>query len=298
MAEHRARSLWRPLETLHAVTYFAPESHAAATDAGLRGFWMGYFGFRAAPLGRVGPGAVEAIFANFSPAMVRRSVPDAWSYASPESLCEVRARAAALALRNRVPDIERTAAGCNAPLAAVVDAGDPLGRPMFAANAATDPRDDPVERLWQLATTLREHRGDGHVATLVAEGLDGPSAHQLHAAEHATPHDVLQPNRGWSDERWSEAAARLVEGGLVADGRLTDAGRAMRARIELATDELAAAPIDRALDGREIEMLTRQLADAAEAVVDSGVIPFPNPMGLPPPPDADADASGSDMMGG
>ena len=58
-----ARELWQRIETLHAVTYFAPESISAAKSAGLRGFWMGYFGFRAAPLGTVGAGVVESAFA-------------------------------------------------------------------------------------------------------------------------------------------------------------------------------------------------------------------------------------------
>ena len=56
MATHPARRLHHRLETIHAVTYFAGESRQAATDIGLKGFWMGYFGFRAAPLGPVGAG--------------------------------------------------------------------------------------------------------------------------------------------------------------------------------------------------------------------------------------------------
>lgn len=278
---HRARVLWTRLETLNAVTYFAPESHAAANDAGLRGFWMGYFGFRASPLGAVAPATVEATFANFAPAMVRRAIPDAWSYASPNALCEVRAGAAAAALRRRVSDIDAIAADCNEPLLAVVGAADPLGRPMFAANAAVRLPDDPVARLWQLATTLREHRGDGHVAALVVEGLDGPSAHQLHAAEHGTPHEVLRPNRGWDDDAWASAAAGLESRGLVDDGGLTDAGRELRARVEHTTDELAASPVDRVLDDGARTALVDRLTGAAAQVAASGVIPYPNPMGLP-----------------
>ncbi len=101
-----ARQLWQRIETLHAVTYFAPESQAAAKDAGLRGFWMGYFGFRAAPLGAVTAGVVEATFANFEPGMVGRAIPDAWSFASPADLVTVRAEAAALALRRLSPTID------------------------------------------------------------------------------------------------------------------------------------------------------------------------------------------------
>jgi hypothetical protein len=50
-----ARALWHAIEPLHAVTYFAPECVEANRTLGLRGFWMGYFGARAAPLGEVPP---------------------------------------------------------------------------------------------------------------------------------------------------------------------------------------------------------------------------------------------------
>jgi len=56
-----ARRLWRVLEPYHAVTYFAPEAHQAFKDVGLRGFWMGYFAGRAAPLGAVGPGVADPV---------------------------------------------------------------------------------------------------------------------------------------------------------------------------------------------------------------------------------------------
>src|SRR6478752_1898901 len=45
------RSMWRQAEAIHALTYFAPESHEAFEAAGLRGFWRGYFAGRGAPLG-------------------------------------------------------------------------------------------------------------------------------------------------------------------------------------------------------------------------------------------------------
>ena len=54
-AAHTARSMWTLFEPIHAVTYFAPEARAALEEAGLRGFWRGYFAGRAAPLGPAGP---------------------------------------------------------------------------------------------------------------------------------------------------------------------------------------------------------------------------------------------------
>ena len=50
-AAHTARAMWTLFEPIHAVTYFAPEARGAYEEAGLRGFWRGYFAGRAAPLG-------------------------------------------------------------------------------------------------------------------------------------------------------------------------------------------------------------------------------------------------------
>ena len=55
------RHLWTLVEPIHAITYFAPESQQAFEDADLPGFWRGYFGGRAAPLGAVDSGAVTAL---------------------------------------------------------------------------------------------------------------------------------------------------------------------------------------------------------------------------------------------
>src|SRR6516165_10171203 len=94
-----AREMWHRLEVINAVTYFAPECRDAPERLGLAGFWMGYFGCRAAPLGPVGPGVVEATFFNFHPDRVRRAIPDAWGRAEPGALVAARAEAAGSALR-------------------------------------------------------------------------------------------------------------------------------------------------------------------------------------------------------
>lgn len=51
----------------------------------------------------------------------------------------------------------------------VVAAANRTGRPMFAANAALQLPGDPIGAVWQPATTLREQRGDGHVAALTGK---------------------------------------------------------------------------------------------------------------------------------
>ena len=74
-----ARRIWRRLEPFHAITYFAPESHAALEAVGMKGFWMGYFAARAAAMGAAAPSLIVATFYNFHPSLVHRAVPDCWA---------------------------------------------------------------------------------------------------------------------------------------------------------------------------------------------------------------------------
>ena len=85
-----ARRLWQRLELIHAVTYFSPEPVNGLREAGYKGFWMGYFAGRAAPLGPVGPAVVTALFYNFAPSRVARALPDAWDFAPPEAALAAR----------------------------------------------------------------------------------------------------------------------------------------------------------------------------------------------------------------
>ncbi|MDL4818153.1 SCO6745 family protein [Actinomadura opuntiae] len=278
MDDSIARDMWMVLEPLHAVTYFSPECLEANKGVGLKGFWMGYFGSRGAPLGAVPAGVVEATFFGFHPSRVRRAVPDAWRFASPESILAARGTAAARALRRIVPGIDAVAAEAAPMLHRAVEAADAAGRPLFAANRDLNMPNDPVEALWQAATALREHRGDGHVAVLTSEGLDGLTSNVLAAAVGAVTSDQMLRSRGWTQEQWDEASAALAARGLVDGGTATDAGRSLKSRIEGRTDALAAPPY-RVLD--DPKALYERLVPAARAVADAGEMPFPNPIGLP-----------------
>jgi hypothetical protein len=277
-----ARRLWKRMEPLHAISYFATECREANAGVGLRGFWMGYFASRAAPMGPVGAGLVTATFYNFHPDMVRRSIPDAWSFATPAAVLEARRASAATALRRLHPAIDHVARDSLATLRDVVARADAAGRPLFSANRDLGWPDDPVEGLWQGCTSLREHRGDGHVAVLAAEGIDGCEAHLLFAAANGVPDHVLRDNRGWSADEWSAAAARLAARGVFRESALTEAGTALQRRIEERTDELAARPYASLADDN-IHRLLDTLGSAGHAIVRAEVIPFPNPMGTPPP---------------
>ncbi len=278
-----ARGWWRVIEPVHAVTYFAAESRQELAASGLRGFWMGYFAARVAPVGPVGPSTATATFFNFHPAMVRRSLPDAWSFATPQEVLAARGRSAGSALRRLAPAVEDTAADVVPLLARVVAAADGAGRVLFSANRDLDPVDDPVEALWQACTCLREQRGDGHVAALTASGLDGCQALVLFALSEQLPVQMFLDARGWSAEEWERARSGLERRGLVDARGLSPAGVELRAAIERTTDELAAPPFA-VLSGDEAVHLQAALSGLAERVTAGGEIPFPNPMGLPPPP--------------
>jgi hypothetical protein len=276
-----ARELWLRMETVHAVTYFAEETEQAGRDLGLSGFWMGYFGFRAAPLGAVSAGVVEATFSNFAPSFVQRWVPDVWASASPPDLVVARLEAAVATLLRVAPEAAGIATAANPVLLDAVDRGVGAGRALFAANRLLALPDEPLCRLWHLCTCLREHRGDGHVAALTAAGVDGIEAHVLIAAEQGNSPEDLQRTRGWSAMEWAAAVERLRSRGLLADGAsLTAAGAALRADIERRTDELAMQPFA-PLAEADLEALLRALDPLARAISGSGIIRYPNPMGLP-----------------
>ncbi|PJE97291.1 hypothetical protein CUT44_13675 [Streptomyces carminius] len=279
-AEHTARALWNLIEPVHAVTYFAPRARAAFEEAGLRGFWRGYFAGRAAPLGEVGPGPVTAAFFGFAPAMVARALPGVWAMAAPGRALEARRAGAGAALEHLLSGYGRQveeAAGLLVPVAREADCA---GRVLAAANQALPVPRNAVDRLWHAATVLREHRGDGHVAALVAAGLDGCEVLALRAGVDL-PRAELQPHRGWSDEQWQAARHRLADRGwLAGDGTATADGRRAHRALEEATDRAAARPW-RALDAVAVDRLRRELTPLARACATA--LRFPNPMGLPAP---------------
>jgi hypothetical protein len=256
---------------------------------------MGYFGARAAPMGTVGPATVSATFFNFHPSMVRRSVPDAWSLADCSTILEARAAGAATALRRISPSVDQLAEEVLPELQRVVGQADGSGRALFNANRDLARSEDPVEALWQACTCLREHRGDGHVAVLTASGLSGCEALVLFAASEGIPAELFHESRGWSPEEWEDSRAALEARGLLHDADLSPAGSELRLGIERRTDELAVGPLVELGRERTAALIDR-LRPLSTLIVGGGMIPFPNPIGLPDgggPPDGPAGLAGS-----
>jgi hypothetical protein len=275
-----ARRFFDRFEPVHGVTYFAPEARAALDGLGYRGYWMGYFAARSAPLGMVPPEVVTAIFYNFAPERVAKALPAAWQIAGPEAALQARQDSAVAALRRYGLTVdENVTAAAELAVRAVHQA--PLdGRPLFAANRALPWPDDPLAALWQAATLLREHRGDAHIAVLSAAGVSGRECNVLQAAAGLIPRDYIARTRDYDDATWRHHEEQLAERGLLNDdGTLTEAGRELKDAIESTTDALALSALD-ALSDDEVEALFQALTPITRAVVAGGDVPAVTPMNL------------------
>jgi hypothetical protein len=275
-----ARRFFDRFEPVHAVTYFAPEARAALDGLGYRGFWMGYFAARSAPLGMVPREVVTAVFYNFAPERVAKALPTAWEIAGPDAALRARQDSAVAALRRYGLDSGENIRVA-AELAARAARQAPLdGRPLFAANLALPWPDDPLAALWHAATLLREQRGDAHVAVLTAAGVSGRESNVLHAAAGRIDRDYIARTRDYDDAAWHHHEQRLAERGLLNDdGSLTATGRELKDRIESATDTLGLSALD-VLSDDEVEALFQALTPITRAVVAGGDVPAVTPMGL------------------
>ncbi len=108
------------------------------------------------------------------------------------------------------------------PAARALDAVDGMGRPLFSALRGLPVPDSPHGRLWRAAELVREHRGDGHLAAVVA-------ARHRHARDQRADRAVARLRRGGvqrhprarAPSSWRPRWPSLEAQGLVADGALT-----------------------------------------------------------------------------
>ena len=272
MDTNLARKMWRTLEPYHGMIYFAPQAIERYEQLGLSGRAT-YFAPRAAPMGAVPASVVIATFFNFNPKLVEKAIPDAWTKATPAQLLEARLAGADAALRDSLGDealassemveaaeLARIAAeGCTAP-----------GRPLYAAHAELPWPAEPHLALWHAISLLREFRGDGHIAALVVEGIDGCEALVTHGSEGVIPPAILQSTRGWSDEEWAAAEQRLEDRGWRKGGEVTPLGVEVRERVERLTDERAMAPWE-TLGQERSDQLRRLVRPFSKAISSGGV---------------------------
>ncbi|WP_371094677.1 SCO6745 family protein [Streptomyces sanglieri] len=265
------------INPLHSTVYFSPDLGKELGELGIDDPNAAYFAARSAAMGAVGPGTVTAAFYNFNHDLVARHLPAVWSVAAPQAVLDARLRAADTTLRRLLgeeiiasPELAeaaglalRAAEGCTRH-----------ARPLYAAHADLPVPEEPHLAYWHVGTLLREHRGDGHLAALLTAGLDPLEALVSHTAtgKGMSPRWVLT-TRGWHRDDWDAARERLRGRGILdAEGELTEAGAALRAELEEATDRMDAAPYEH-LGAQGVERLTELARGFLFTAASAGAFP-------------------------
>ncbi|MFE0801005.1 hypothetical protein [Streptomyces sp. NPDC058812] len=265
------------LNSLHSTHYFSPDLGRELADLGVTDPRAVNFAVRAAALGPVGAGAVTATFYNYKHDLVARHVPAVWETATPAQVLAARARAVDATLRRLLGDQALASAEMSEAAGLALRAAEGCSRsarPLYSAHADLPVPDAPHLALWHAATLLREHRGDGHLAALLAAGLDGLEALVTHTAtgKGMAPKWIFT-TRGWTQEEWDAATDRLRDRGLIDDaGELSERGVALRDEIERETDRLDAAPYAH-LGAEGVARLTELGASFARTALSAGAFP-------------------------
>jgi Helix-turn-helix family len=265
-----ARRMFELVEPIGALPYSADDPNETMFALGFTNYWDTYFAGRAAPLGSSVPAeVVHALFYNFAPGEVARHIPKVWSTTTPEAAIAARQQGCVNALRRILGDLLETRDFARAvELLTKAATSAPLdGRPMYAALRALPLPEQPVARLFHAASLLREHRGDGHIAALMAEGIGGLEAHVLLSIDMGIPGTAF----GRIHHLPSAQLADLIDGlkarGLIEDqATFTPAGRQAKDRVEELTDEMALAPYE-ILEPDELDELIADLAPLAEKLL-------------------------------
>ena len=268
-----ARRLRDALEPVAMHAVWSEPVNAALAALGLDDFFVAYVTGRAAPLGEVPGSVVAAAFGVFEPgAMEQIWATGRATVKLPELIAE-RDRATATSLRAALGDgaseeeVTRVAEVLEGAVAGV----DGTARPLFSALRSQPRLADPYGRLWRAADLVREHRGDSHLGASIAAGLDPVRMGILSEVWVGYPVGEYSSTRAWPEEAHAAGVARLEADGLIADGAITEKGRAFRDGIEAATDA-AQRDLIEAL-GNELDDVTARLDAWSQRCIEVHAFP-------------------------
>jgi hypothetical protein len=284
-----ARLLAGALEPVAGQVYFAPEAHEAyqrlgfgGSPAARRGVQSpdgpAYFCSRGSVLGQVPGPVVAAAFGVFNPEAVVPSVTYGWTLTDAPTICAARTEAATAQLVRVLGERPDGVEQATSLLQRAVEPLRPEGKALFSGLLSLGLPGDPVGDAWRLTDLLREFRGDAHIAAWTSAGFDATEIGLLTEAYWGLPLRTYVRTRAWSSAQLDAAEERLVARGLLADGGLTDRGRAEREAVEEATDRMCA-PIVDAL-GDDLATLLDILLPWGRAVRDAGGYPQSGPHDL------------------
>ena len=268
----RARSLRDAIEPIATICFWSQPAYDAYAAEGLD-FLQGYVWGRGCVLGQPEGTVVASSFGVFEPGLIV-ALYDAARAACPLPRIRAAKEKGAVSALHEVLGAPDGVADAVRALRRGLAAADPSGRPMYAGASALAWPDDDLGALWHGCTLLREHRGDGHLAACVAAGLSGLEANLLTEIRVGWEPLAYTATRGWSPEVMQAAIDKLAVRGLIAEGRLTDAGHWLRDGVEETTDRLVQPVVDAV--GDDLPALVEQLDGWARQIVDAGWFP-PDP---------------------
>jgi len=260
-----ARRMFELVEPIGVIPYSADEPNEAMFALGFTDYWDTYFAGRAAPLGTTTAEVVDALFYNFAPGEVARHIPKVWRTTTPEAAIAARQAGCVKALRRILGDHVDSSPFARAAelLTKAATSAPSEGRPMYAALRALPIPGEVVARLFHAASLLREHRGDGHTAALMSEGVGRTEAHVLLALDMNMPAEEFGRIHHLPAAQLAAVIDGMRDRGLIGDdGWLTEQGRAVKQRVEALTDDLAAKPYE-SLDQDELDELMAALEPLA-----------------------------------
>ncbi len=263
-----ARSLRDALEPVAAHAFWSAATRQAMAQLGLSGT-SGYVRGRAAALGAPAAPVVISAFAWFEPGLIESAYQAGPADLTPADISRTRSAATGASLRAVRPDAD--ASWLADRLTAATAAGGSPGRGLFSARRAQIPPSDPFERLWWAGETLRDHRGDSHIAAAAVAGVGAIQMNILTELALGGPLGRYTATRGWSPEAIDEAAQTLRGRGWLSGRGLTTAGQDARRAIESDTDHMDA-PVIAAI-GDDLPRVLAELETWGRACIDAQAFP-------------------------
>jgi hypothetical protein len=243
----RARRLSAALEPSIGGVIFAPEAHAEYEALGFgaspgvvagvaRPDGPAYFGSRGSLLGQAPGELVAAAFAVFNPAIVVPCVDMAWGLTDAVTIHAARERGGRAQLARILGDPPDGVDRVVELLARATAVLRPEGRPLYAGASSYPVPDDALAAVFFHGDLLREYRGDSHTASWISAGFDAVESGLMAELYLGIGLRTYVRSRVWSDEDLDAGVDRLTQRGLIDGDAFTDAGRAAREAIEVATD--------------------------------------------------------------
>jgi hypothetical protein len=264
-----ARTLRDALEPVAAHAFWSAGTRQAMADLGLTAT-PAYVRGRAATLGSPGAPVVISAFAWFEPGLIESAYHAGPAELAPEDINRARSAATGASLRAVRPDTDPSWLA-DTLTAAAAAAGASPGRCLFSARRAQVPPPDPFERLWWASETLRDYRGDSHIAAVTVAGAGRAEMNILTELALGGPLGRYTATRGWSPAAIEDAAQTLRGRGWLSGDSLTAAGTDVRMSIERDTDQLDA-PVIAAIGG-DLPRVLAELETWGRACIDAAAFP-------------------------